>query len=267
MIIDMHCHSRFTRGCDLDPKLLIKRAAGLGLDGICFTETNCIDGAAELHALGKGAPVKVFVGMELATDRGHYLCYFPDPEAVPDPVQMWGSNHERPWPVRETIDKVIKLGGVVVAAHPYDRDTPPASGDFIYGLKGQLAAVEGYNARRKPHVNNLAAEAADSIHLPSVSGSDTRLDISDLGKAATVFKNPVQNEAELCAALKAGQFWPVIFGGLPAGLANGLEPVVAQSGPRQGGGREGGGRGGGRSGGGRGRGGGRGGRRPFNRSR
>ena len=261
MIIDMHCHSRFTRGCDLDPKLLLKRAAALGLDGICFTELNSIDGAAELHELGRSAPVKVFVGMELATDRGHYLCYFPDPEAIPDPVQMWGSNHEKAWPVRETLDKVAKLGGVIVAAHPYDRDTPPASGDFIYGLKESLAAVEGYNARRKPHVNNLAAEAADSIHLPSVSGSDTRNDVSELGKAATLFKTAVSNEKELCAALKAGQFWPVIFGGLPPGLANGLEAVTTQSGQRGG---QGGGRGGGRGGGGDGR---RRGGRPHGRRR
>ncbi|HUB09333.1 MAG TPA: PHP domain-containing protein [Myxococcales bacterium] len=241
MIIDMHCHSRFTRGCDLDPKLLIKRAQGLGLDGICFTELNSIDGAAELHQMGKGAPVKVFVGMELATDRGHYLCYFPDPEAIPDPVQMWGSNHERPWPVRETLEKVAKMGGVIAAAHPYDRDTPPASGDFIYGLKGGLAAVESYNPRRKPHVNNLAAEAADSLRLPSIAGSDTRHDVAELGKAATVFQAPIENEKDLCAALQGGRFWPVIFGGIPPGLSSGIPAAPGPSGSSQGGPRRGGG--------------------------
>ncbi len=235
MLIDMHCHSRFTRGCDLDPKLLIKRAPGLGLDGICFTEVNAIDGAAELHALGKGAPVRVFVGMELTTDRGHYLCFFPDPEAVPDPVQMWGSNHERPWPVRETLEAVRKLGGVVAAAHPYDRDTPPAAGDFIYGLKGMLAAVESYNARRKVHANNLAADAAEALHLPSIAGSDTRNDVAELGKAATAFKAPIENERDLCAALAAGQYWPVIFGGIPQGLSSSTGGPPAQK--REGGGR------------------------------
>ncbi|MHB1843558.1 MAG: PHP-associated domain-containing protein [Deltaproteobacteria bacterium] len=249
MIIDLHCHSRYTRGCDLDPKLLLKRAPALGLDGICFTELNCIDGAAELHALRKESPVAVFVGMELTTDRGHYLCYFPDPEAVPDPVQMWGSNHERKWPAREVLDQVMKLGGVTVAAHPYDRDTPIPSGDFIYGLKG-LAAVEAYNARRKPHVNNLAAEAAEALRLPSVAGSDARHELAELGKAATLFKRKVTNEAELCAALKSGQVWPVIFGGIPPGLSSGSEgggPSApgAPHGRREGGPpRRGGGRGG-----------------------
>jgi predicted metal-dependent phosphoesterase TrpH len=222
MIIDLHVHSRFTRGCDLDPGLLIRRAREAGLDGLCFTELNAIDGAADLHELGRtagaAAGVKVFVGMELATDRGHYLCYFPEPEAVPDPVQMWGSNAERPWPVAETLAKVSALGAVIIAAHPYDRETPPASGDFIYGLKG-LAAVEGYNARRRPQVNNLANEAAESLRLPSIGCSDVRHDIAELGKAATLFQTgQIEDERGLCQALREGHFWPVIFGPPPPGL-------------------------------------------------
>jgi predicted metal-dependent phosphoesterase TrpH len=224
MIVDLHVHSRFTRGCDLDPALLIKRAREVGLDGICFTDLNSIDGAAELHALGaslgKSIGVAVFVGLELTTDRGHYLCFFPDPEAIPDPVQMWGSNADRAWPVAETLARVAALGAVIVAAHPYDRETPPAPGDFIYGLKG-LSGIEGYNARRRPQVNNLATEAAESLRLPCIGCSDTRNDVADLGKAATLFKTTLQNEAGLCQALREGSFWPLIFGPPPAGLISG----------------------------------------------
>ena len=208
MIIDLHVHSRFTRGCDLDPALLIKRAREVGLDGLCFTELNSIDGAAELHALGatlgRSLGVTVFVGLELATDRGHYLCYFPNPEAIPVPVQLWGSNAERPWPVAETLARASSLGAVIVAAHPYDRETPPAPGDFIYGLKG-LAAVEGYNARRRPQLNNLATEAAELLRLPCIGCSDTRNDVAELGKAATLFQAPIADEAALCKALGGAQ--------------------------------------------------------------
>ncbi len=220
MIIDLHVHSRFTRGCDLDPGLILRRAKDLGLDGVCFTELNSLDAAADIHALSKNSAVKAFVGMELTTDRGHYLCYFPDPEAVPDPVQMWGSNADRAWPARETVDSVRKLGGVVVAAHPYDRETPVAAGDFVFGLK-ELVGIEAYNARRKVHVNNLATEAAESLRLPSVGSSDTRNDIAELGKAATVFPAPIENEAQLCAALQKGRFWPLLFGNPPPGLSSG----------------------------------------------
>ena len=61
---------------------------------------------------------------------------------------MWGSNADKAWPARETIEKIRKLGGVVVAAHPYDRETPVAAGDFVFGLK-ELCGIEAYNGRRK----------------------------------------------------------------------------------------------------------------------
>ena len=239
MIIDLHVHSRYTRGCDLDPALILRRAKDLGLDGVCFTELNSLDAAADLHALGKNSAVKVFVGMELTTDRGHYLCYFPDPEAIPDPVQMWGSNADRAWPARETVDAVRKLGGVVVAAHPYDRETPVAAGDFVFGLKEQLAGLEAYNARRKVHVNNLATEAAESLRLSSIGSSDTRMDIAELGKAATVFPTAIENETQLCAALQKGRFWPLLFGAPPPGLSSGA--TGAERGKPSGGGGGGGG--------------------------
>jgi predicted metal-dependent phosphoesterase TrpH len=234
MIIDMHVHSRFTRGCDLDPGLLIRRARDAGLDGLCFTELNAIDGASELHELGRtvgaASGVKVFVGMELATDRGHYLCYFPEPETVPDPVQMWGSNADRPWPVADTLAKVVALGAVIVAAHPYDRETPPAAGDFIYGLKS-LAAVEGFNARRRAMVNGLANEAAEALRLPTIGCSDVRNDVAELGKAATLFQAPqIDDERGLCQALREGRYWPLIFGAPPPGLA-GSSPG-GQGGPK-----------------------------------
>jgi predicted metal-dependent phosphoesterase TrpH len=242
MIIDLHVHSRFTRGCDLDPGVLIKRARDVGLDGLCFTELNSIDGAAELHALGaslgRSLGVAVFVGLELATDRGHYLCYFPDPEAIPDPVQMWGSNADRPWPVGETLARATALGAVIVAAHPYDRETPPAPGDFIYGLKG-LSAVEGYNARRKPQLNSVATEAAESLRLPCIGCSDARNDVAELGKAATLFQANIQDEAGLCQALRGGRYWPLIFGPPPVGLIGGSASGPGTQRPRSGGGPRG----------------------------
>src|SRR5437870_2220023 len=63
MLIDLHVHSHLTRGCSLDPKAILTRA--------------------ETHGLDARSKVKVFVGLELATDRGQYLCFFPDPMKAP----------------------------------------------------------------------------------------------------------------------------------------------------------------------------------------
>jgi hypothetical protein len=42
-----------------------------------------------------------------------------------------------------------------------------------------------------------------------------------LGKAATVFPMPIENEAQLCTALQKGRFWPLLFGAPPPGLSSG----------------------------------------------
>jgi len=101
MLIDLHCHSYLSMGCSLDPRQVLQRAESFGLDGVAFTETNTQDGCDELMELGKKAKLKVFVGLELNTDKGQYLCFFPKPEDAPDPVQMWGSNREKPWSAAE----------------------------------------------------------------------------------------------------------------------------------------------------------------------
>ena len=102
--------------------------------------------------------------------------------------------------------------------------------------------IETYNARRKVHVNNLATEAAESLRLPAIGCSDTKTDINELGKAATLFTQPIENEAQLCAALQKGRFWPLIFGAPPPGLSAGTAGADRGRAPGGGGGE---GRGGG----------------------
>ena len=90
MLIDLHVHSRFTAGCDLDPERVLKRAESAGLEGVCFTDLNTLEGASELHALRARTRLAVLVGVKIATDHGHYLGYFPDPENAAEPAQIFG---------------------------------------------------------------------------------------------------------------------------------------------------------------------------------
>jgi len=236
MLIDMHAHSHLSKGCELDPRAVLERAALFGLDGVAFTETNTQDGCDELFEIGAKSKLKVFVGLELVTDRGQYLCFFPKPELAPEPVQMWGSNREKPWSAAECLPKVKALGAAIVAARPYDRDSQNPAMDFIRSL-GVLSAVEGYNARVKQTSNDLAVEAAAALKLPCVGGSDARGSLDEVGRGATLFKRPVQTQAELVAELQKGDFWPVMAGDLPRLT----RPGEAQAGRKPGGGGRGGG--------------------------
>ena len=214
MLIDLHCHSFLSTGCNLDPRAVLERAATHGLDGVAFTETNTQDGCDELFDIGRRSAVKGFVGLELTTDKGQYLCFLPDPERAPEPVQMWGSNRERPWSADEVLPKVRQLGAAIVAARPYDRDFTYPAHDYILGQK-LLCAVEGYNAPIRHTANDLAVEAAERLKLPCVGGSDARASLDEIGWGATLFKHPVESQAALVQALFAGEYWAVQMGELP----------------------------------------------------
>jgi predicted metal-dependent phosphoesterase TrpH len=255
MLIDLHVHSHHTRGCTLAPRDVLRRARAAGLDGVAFTDLNTLDGLEEFRAAGREEGVLALCGVELVTDRGHYLCFFPDPAKVPAPPQVFGAT--TPWPVREVLAKVKELGGVAVAAHPYDKTVERPSGDFIFTLDG-LSAIEGLNTHRKGPANDLAVEAADHMNLPCTGASGAQGSVEEIGKAATLFRDPVKTEEDLVRQLRAGTIWCVALGVTP-----GADEAPRERGERRGGDRHGGHRGerggrregGGRPRGGRGRGG------------
>ncbi|MGB8931324.1 MAG: PHP domain-containing protein, partial [Anaeromyxobacteraceae bacterium] len=209
MLIDLHVHSHHTRGCTLAPRDVLRRAKTAGLDGVAFTDLNTLDGLEEIRAAGREEGILALAGVEITTDRGHYLCFFPAPEKVPAPPQIFGS--ATPWPVRDVLEKVRELGGVAVAAHPYDKSIERPSGDFIFTLEG-LSAIEGLNGRRKTSANDLAVEAADHMNLPCVAGSDAHASLEEIGGVATLFRDLVKTEADVVAQIKAATVYAVAIG-------------------------------------------------------
>ncbi|HEX7622808.1 MAG TPA: PHP domain-containing protein, partial [Anaeromyxobacteraceae bacterium] len=212
MLIDVHVHSHHSPGCTLAPRDIVRRAKEAGLDGVVVTDLNTLEGSAEVRAAGRELGLVALCGAEFVTDHGHYLCYFPEPDRVPAPPQMFGTT---PWPVHEVVRRVREMGGAVVAAHPYDKSVERPSGDFIFTLDG-LAALQGLCARKRGPANDLAIEAADHMTLPCVGGSGAHETLDDIGKAATLFRAPVASEADLVRQLLAGHVFCVSIGGAPA---------------------------------------------------
>jgi len=215
MLVDLHVHSSKTPGCSLDPSLAIEKAEAVGLDGICFTDRNGFPLAAELPRLREQTDLAVFVGAEIATDHGYYLVFFPDPAHAPDLRQLFGPPAVGDlWSARTVVEKVREAGGVVVAAHPYDRNLERPSGDYIFTLRG-LSAVEALTGTRRSNVNELAIEAADHLSLPCVGGSAALEGYDQIGTAATLFRDEVRSEAGLVEALRGGAVWAVQIGRPP----------------------------------------------------
>ena len=214
MLVDLHVHSYLSRDCPLDPKAILARAESFGLDGVAFTETNTQDGCDELFDLQRTSKLKIFVGLELATDKGQYLCFFDKPDRAPEPVMLWGSNREKAWSADECLPKLKSLGAAIIAARPYDRDYPTPANDYVKTLKF-LSVVEVYNPKVRTGANEQAIEAAQLLKVSGVSGSDAKGSVDEVGYGATWFHTPVATQAELVKAILAGQMSPVQMGELP----------------------------------------------------
>jgi len=209
MLVDLHVHSSFSFGCPLDPEQAVARAEAVGLDGVCFTDVGAFRGLETYEKLAQTSKIAVFAGLEVATDHGRYLAFFAEPRAHLD--LRFGPDLPS---ARRVVEQVRDRGGVVVAAHPYDRSVERPAGDFVFTLRG-LSAVEGYAGTRKSNVNELAIEAADHLSLPCVGGSAAEKEYEEIGTAATLFKEPVRNEAELVEAIRGGAVWAVAIGTPP----------------------------------------------------
>lgn len=236
MLIDLHVHIGDN---GLDPRAVLDRAPALGLDGVAFVGDNHLP---DLQAL-RGGKVRAFSGAIVTTDRGRYLVFLPEPHTLPPLADILGPPVQNAFAVRDVVARVRALGGAVVAAHPYDATIPSPGGDILFTLP-TLAAVESVNSRRPPEIAIPAIEAAETLGLPCTGGSCARK-LEEVGRAATLFTRPIEDEAGLVAALRSGACWPVEFGDPPHDLAKrkhqhrerfDREPSSAGAPPREGGG-------------------------------
>jgi predicted metal-dependent phosphoesterase TrpH len=208
MLIDLHVHTHLTPGGTLRPIDVLSSARALGLDGVAFTDLDTLDALAEVRAAATQTGVLALVGLTMSTDQGRFLCFFAAPERLASPAELLGGAARS---AGAALARVASLGGVAVAAHPYDKTLSPASADAIFTLDG-LTAVEGLHGRSRSGANDLAVEAADHLGLPCVGGSGALVSLDEMGTAATLFREPVADEAGLVAQLRAGACWAATIG-------------------------------------------------------
>jgi predicted metal-dependent phosphoesterase TrpH len=108
-------------------------------------------------------------------------------------------------PAQELLDLVHREEGASVVSHPF-RASAPSLRDKIFKLKG-FDALEVLNGNSSQIENQRASEAALRLKLPGTGGSDSHSK-GMVGRYATEFEEPISNEAELVAALKAGRYKP-----------------------------------------------------------
>lgn len=205
MLIDLHSHT-WPRSHDsvLNPDDLISRAKASGLDAICFTEHDTVWDQESVDELRAKHDFLVLAGVEISTDDGHVLSFGID-------KYVFGMHRSR-----ELASYAEKVGGALVAAHPYRRQMPwfsrnpeeyeaaleKASHNPAYQY---VSGLEEINGRGSEKENDFSHQLCERMSLPGTGGTDSHA-ISDIGKCATQFERTIRDERELIEELKAGRF-------------------------------------------------------------
>ncbi|MFU8802647.1 MAG: PHP-associated domain-containing protein [Bradymonadaceae bacterium] len=249
MLVDVHAKSSYSEGVGFTAKAVIEKAREASLDAIAFCETLSTAHCTELLELAAAYDdIKVFIGVEIPTDHGILLAFVPEiGDFYREEEWRWLTDITTP-SAEAVIDLFDSHGGATIAARPYDLEIPFNMGDHIFSLE-RLNAVEVFNPRVGEIQNNFALEAATSMGLSTVGGSDPKDSLEVVGQFATFFDEEFKTQKHFVDALRDSEYWAVQLG--EPGQKKSSRAARERKGRPSRGGGGGGGRGGSSRGGGR----------------
>ena len=200
MLIDLHCHTKYSGDNNLDPADLINAAREHGLDAVCITEHDSFHASEPIEKIAEREDFLVFRGAEINTDKGHILTY-----GVVD--DSWRDGNAYYSKISAVRSKVKSCGGILVPAHPFRSFGGASASNSLFSM-GYIAALEILNGENTKHENAQAAEAWGTLDIPGVGGSDCHF-ASNVGKFATWFENRISTLVELIEEIKSGRVAPV----------------------------------------------------------
>ncbi len=203
MILDLHVHTNFSEDFDIGLEDVIRKARDMGLSGIMLTECDVVPDLEEVRAISERLGFPVFVGLEVNADDGRVLAVVPDPADPRFADQPWLSKEDLS--ISDVVEIMEELGGVAIAAHPY-LDDGPFLGDRVFKTQG-LTAIEVVCGVPGHLPNDLALEAAASLQLPTVGGSDSGPEGQRIGSYGTAFAETIRSQEHLVNALRSRSYW------------------------------------------------------------
>ncbi|MEW6554403.1 MAG: PHP domain-containing protein [Actinomycetota bacterium] len=197
MLVDLHVHTAVSSPCSqIDPRLLIEVASRIGLDALCVTEHEELEGAEVARRYGAEAGYPVFRGVEVYTEFGDMLVF-----------GLYRPSYPLTTPFGELLAEVREVGGAIIPAHPCrgSRGFHDLLGEEgAEALLVNIDAIETRNGGTSPESNQSAQAYAERYGIPGVGGSDAHF-LMQLGRCLTVFERDVTSEAELVEEIKAGR--------------------------------------------------------------
>jgi predicted metal-dependent phosphoesterase TrpH len=188
--LDMHTHSEFSPDSRTKIASQARRIKELGLDVVCATDHNTIEGGLRLREAADG--FRVIVGAEILSRDGEIIGLFLEKD-VP-----------RRLSAEETIARIKDQGGVVSVPHPFSRNRlNHIRRSALERVKHDIDAIEVFNAREAFMGDNLRAAAFAQEHgIAGAVGSDAHR-TRELGQAWLEVDDFVDRDG-FVAALRSG---------------------------------------------------------------
>ncbi len=207
MTIDLHVHTYPASPCSsASLGSVIEEAKRIGLDGFCLTDHNHVWDAARVEELRQKHGFLILRGNEITTNQGDILVFGLDRD-IQGIIDL-----------RELRREVDEAGGFMIVAHPFrgflivgvDQTGLTPEKAMERPLFRYVDAVEVLNGKVTAKENDFALQVTEGLRLPGTGGSDAH-EVAEIGMYATEFYEVIRNERDLIAALKKGDYAPVVF--------------------------------------------------------
>ena len=134
--IDLHIHTCASKDGALHPAGVIEAAKRKGLDRICITDHNTIEGALVAQKID---PEFVIVGEEILTALDVEILAFFVRRWVPPRLS-----------IQETIERLKAQGAIISISHPFDRYRNKSWTEAqLEAVVPRIDAIESFNARMR----------------------------------------------------------------------------------------------------------------------
>lgn len=169
--VDMHSHTMFSGDSTTTFDEVAESVAEAGIDVLCVTDHNAVDGAKRLTDALSGV-CRVIVGEEVRTHTGEIIGLFLTEKI------SYGARADA------TAAQIREQGGIVYVPHPFDPMRKNLTEASLIDIvdKGLVDAIEAHNAKTSlrslndralefGRANDLALGAGSDAHVPHALGA------------------------------------------------------------------------------------------------
>lgn len=163
--VDMHSHTMFSGDSTTTLDEICASVAEAGIDVLCVTDHNAIEGAVRLDKALAGV-CRVVVGEEVRTHTGELIGLF-----LTEKISFGANAHD-------TARQIRDQGGIVYVPHPFDPMRRNITEDSLRSLTaaGLVDAIEAHNSKTSlASLNKRATDFGIEHGLALGSGSDAHV--------------------------------------------------------------------------------------------